>query len=159
MWESGVQHYWSDDSNFGKIWGFTNLPILGFEKILGFANLFRLGFENPLGFNNLFLIRFRRFLGFSNLIWVIGFRWVPGNDKFSGYEDIYKVQYFWLGWVPGYRPENFSSGRWVPARRKILSTDGYRVPARKKFWVPMGTGFRENFHLCRPLDTTLMIKT
>ena len=21
----------------------------------------------------------------------------------------------------------------------------------KKFWVPIGTGYRENFHLCRPL--------
>ena len=32
-----------------------------------------------------------------------------------------------------------------------LGTAGYRVLARKKFWVPMGTGYRENFHLCRPL--------
>ena len=44
-----------------------------------------------------------------------------------------------------------TNGYRVPAKKKLLGTDGYRVPAKKKFWVPMGTGYRENFHLCRPL--------
>ena len=38
-----------------------------------------------------------------------------------------------------------------------LGTAGYRVLARKKFWVPMGTGYRENFHLCRPLILSRMV--
>ena len=36
--------------------------------------------------------------------------------------------------------------------QQILGTDGYRP--EKKFWVPMGTGYRENFHLCRLLMKT-----
>ena len=40
-------------------------------------------------------------------------------------------------------------GTGVPAgtnqNLKILGTDGYRVPARKIFWLPTGTGNRQNF--------------
>ena len=32
---------------------------------------------------------------------------------------------------------------------------GYRP--EKEFWVRMGTGYRQNFHLCRPLSETLNI--
>ena len=39
-------------------------------------------------------------------------------------------------------------------QKKFLGTDGYQVPARKKILGPMGTGYRENFHLYRPLLQT-----
>ena len=42
-----------------------------------------------------------------------------------------KFRKFGYQWVPGTGKKNF------------LGTDGYRVPARKIFWVPMGTGYRQ----------------
>ena len=47
-----------------------------------------------------------------------------------------------------------TDGYRVPARKKFLGTDGYRVPAREKI---LGTGYRENFHLCRPLVEASLI--
>ena len=50
--------------------------------------------------------------------------------------------------------------QWVPVigQKIFWGTDVYWVPARENFWVPMGTGYRLNFQLCRSLDIALIFK-
>ena len=78
-----------------------------------------------------------------------GYR-VPGKFQKLGTAGYRVPSKFWNLGTARYR---------VPSKFWKLGTDGYRVPARKKkFWVPMGTGYRENFHLCRPLVKSFNVR-
>ena len=67
--------------------------------------------------------------------------------------------------VPGKFENLGTAGYRVPGKFENLGNSGYRVPGKfgyrwvpgtgKIFWVPMGTGYRENFHLCRSLSASL----